>query len=235
LIPGASGGATTGSQALSGCATYRFPLASTRAWTTIGELHTPADTEVASFTYGRKADSYISKAISLDGDVWRLIGGSVRVGDEASSESSTEVGISHGLDRWAKEVRSEFVYTKYRAELVCGGLVVSEHFEIKATDWVGNIRTGADLRYLDDRCYQDHFPYLAEFGANGRFDRNSNRYGTFVGAATVTLGGATVSLNARSGMSRYVRISLKFGLRARHVLCGSNALLPTASRIFAGA
>ena len=58
------------------CATYRFPIASARAWTTIGELHTPADTKLASFTYGRKADSYISKAISFDGTAWKLVGGS---------------------------------------------------------------------------------------------------------------------------------------------------------------
>ena len=236
LIPGASGGATTGSQALSGCATYRFPLASTRAWTTIGELHTPADTEVASFTYGRKADSYISKAISLDGTVWKLVGGSVRVGDEAGSESAAEVGISHGLDRWAKEIRSEFVYTKYRSELVCGGLKVSEQYEIKATDWIGNIRTDADLTYLDDRCYQDHFAYMAVSGRNALVTRDSNRYGKFVGAATVTVGGATVSLDARSGMSRYVRVRWDFGGKtAKHVLCGTDAPLPRSSRIFAGA
>ena len=76
LIPGAAGGATTGSQALAFCATQRLPIGSTRAWTTIGELHTPADTKLASFTYGRKADSYISKAISFDGIAWKLVGGS---------------------------------------------------------------------------------------------------------------------------------------------------------------
>ena len=39
----------------------------------------------------------------------------------------------------------------------------------------------------------------------------SSRYGTFVGAASVTVGGATVSLNARSGMSRYVPVEWEFG------------------------
>jgi len=236
FVPGAAGGASTGSLAYGSCTTYRFPIASARAWTTIGELHTPADTKLASFTYGRKADSYISKAISLDGTIWKLAGGSIKLSDEPGSGSSAEVGISHGLDRWAKEIQSEFLYTKFRAELVCGGLKVSEHFEIKATDWVGNARTGADLTYLDNRCSQDHYQHLAENGRNTFFNRESSRYGTFVGAATVSVAGATVSLNARSGMSRYVRAKWEFGAKsARHVLCGTDALPPTSSRIFAGA
>ena len=88
------------------CTTYRFPIASARAWTTIGELHTPADTELASFTYGRKADSYISKAISLDGSCLESSKGSIKIGDEAGSAAHpAEVGISHGLDRWARRSR----------------------------------------------------------------------------------------------------------------------------------
>ena len=75
-----------------------------------------------------EAASYISKAISLDGTIWKLAGGSIKLSDEAGSGSSAEVGISHGLDRWAKEIQSEFVYTKFRAELVCGGLKVVRAF-----------------------------------------------------------------------------------------------------------
>jgi hypothetical protein len=235
LIPGAAAGAKTGSTAYGGCATWRLPLSSTRAWTTIGELHTPADTDVASFTYGRKADSYVSKAISLDGTLWKLVGGSIRVGDDANSGSSTEAGVSHGLDRWAREIQTEFVYTRYESTLVCGGLTVASHFEIRPTDWVGNVRTGADLRHLDDRCDEEHAQYVAPYGKNASVERNANRYGTFVGAATVTFGGISVALNARSGMSQYVRVSWKFGSKGtKHVLCGIDALLPNASRIFAG-
>ena len=236
LIPGSAGGATTGSLALAFCTTQRLPIGSTRAWTTIGELHTPADTRLASFTYGRKADSYISKAVSFDGTAWKLVGGSIKIGDEASAGSSAEVGISLGLDRWAKEIQSEFIYTKFQVTLVCGGLIADERFEIKATDWVGSLKEGRDARYLDDRCYQDHLQYMAEFPKNGWIARDSNRYGTFVGAASVTIGGATVSLNARSGLSRYVRVRWDFGDKtSKHVLCGTDALLPKSSRIFAGA
>ena len=77
---------------------------------------------------------------------------------------------------------------------------------------------------------------MAEFPKNGWFARDSNRYGTFVGAASVTIGGATVSVNARSGLSRYVRVRWDFGDKtSKHVLCGTDALLPKSSRIFAGA
>ncbi len=144
LVPGAAAGATSGSQAYGSCVTYRFPLASARAWTTIGELHTPADTEVATFTYGRKADSYIAKAFSLDGSFW-VMKGTVRVANETGSTSSATIAYSTKRDRWAHEIQTEFVYTKYRTELWCASpaaVKVSEAYEIRATKWVGSSRLG---------------------------------------------------------------------------------------------
>ncbi len=238
LVPGAAAGATSGSQAYGSCATYRFPLASARAWTTIGELHTPADTEVASFTYGRKADSYIAKAFSLDGSFW-VMKGTVRVANETGSSSSATIAYSTTRDRWAHEIQTEFVYTKYRTELWCASpaaVKVSEAYEIRATKWVGSSRVGADLRRLDDRCAEDHAQYLTPFGNGFTFTRDENRYGTFANAASVTVGGTTLSVSARSGLSRWVVLDWRFGSKStRHVLCGMDAFPPTASRIFAGA
>ena len=238
LIPGSSAGTTTGSTALAGgCVRYRFPLDSRRAWTTIGELHTPADTEVASFTYGQRADSYVSKAFSLDGATW-LVKGMVKVGSEATSSGSSEVSITTPNDRWAREIQTEFVYTRYRVEMWCGVLPAkaSEHYEVRATDWVGNIRTRADLTYLDNRCAQDHAEFMAPIGRDAQFQRDSARYGTFSRAATLTVGTATIELASRSGMSRWVRLSWRFGNKTtRHILCGTDDFPPRSSRIFAGA
>ena len=238
LVPGAAAGATSGSQAYGSCLTYRFPLASARAWTTIGELHTPADTEVATFTYGRKADSYIAKAFSLDGSFW-VMKGTVRVANESGSSSSATIAYSTTRDRWAHEIQTEFVYTKYRTELWCASpaaVKVSEAYEIRATKWVGSSRLGRDLTHLDDRCAEDHAEHLTPFGRGFRFTRDQNRYGTFTNAASVTVGGTAVSLNARSGLSRWVIVDWQFGSKStRHVLCGIDAFPPNASRIYAGA
>ena len=57
------------------------------------------------------------------------------------------------------------------------------------------------LRHLDDRCAEDHAQYLTPFGKGFTFTRDENRYGTFANAASVTVGGTTLSLNARSGLS----------------------------------
>ena len=238
LVPGAAAGATSGSQAYGSCATYRFPVASARAWTTIGELHSPSDTEVATFTYGRKADSYIAKAFSLDGSFW-VMKGSVRVANETGSSSSATIAYSTTRDRWAHEIQTEFVYTKYRTELWCASpaaVKVSEAYEIRATKWVGSSRLGRDLTHLDDRCAEDHAQYMTPFGRGFRFTRDQDRYGTFANAASVTVGGTTLSLNARSGLSRWVIVDWQFGSKStRHVLCGIDAFPPTASRIYAGA
>lgn len=237
LVPGSSGGATTGSTSYVRCATTREPLESKRAWTTIGELHTPIDTNRAVFAYGERADSYISKAVSVDGSVW-LLKGMAKLGKDVTSSNSAVISVDVGYDRWAREIQTEFVYTKFRLELVCASTipVVAEHYEIRPTDWVGSIRTGADLRYLDDRCYQDHFEFMAQYGRDGGFDRSSERYGTFVGAASVSFAGVTVALNARSGLSRWVRVTWDFGNRtSKHILCGTDDMPIRSSRIFAGA
>jgi hypothetical protein len=238
LIPNSVGGATSGSQAYGGCKTLRFPLASARAWTTIGELHTPADTELATFTYGRKADSYISKAFSLDGVIW-VTKGTVRVANESGSSSSATISYPTSADMWAREMQTEFVYTKYRTELWCASpvaVLVSRGFEVRATDWVGSSRLGANLSHLVNRCEEDYGQYIATHARGMKFTRDENKYGTFSNAASVNVGGASLSLSARSGMSKWVTLQWEFGRKfAAHVLCGTDAFPPTSSRIFAGA
>ena len=162
----------------------------------------------------------------------------VKVGSEATSSGSSEVSITTPNDRWAREIQTEFVYTRYRVEMWCGVLPAkaSEHYEVRATDWVGNIRTRADLTYLDNRCAQDHAEFMAPIGRDAQFQRDSARYGTFSRAATLTVGTATIELASRSGMSRWVRLSWRFGNKTtRHILCGTDDFPPRSSRIFAGA
>ena len=165
--------------------------------------------------------------------------GTVRVANETGSSSSATIGYSTTRDRWAHEIQTEFVYTKYRTELWCASpaaVKVSEAYEIRATKWVGSSRLGRDLRHLDDQCAEDHAEYLTPFGRGFRFTRDQNRYGTFTNAASVTVGGTAVSLNGRSGLSRWVIVDWQFGSKStRHVLCGIDAFPPTASRIYAGA
>ncbi len=237
LIPNSAGGATSGSQAYGACVTLRYPLASSRAWTTVGELHTPLDTELATFTYGRKADSYISKAFSLDGFIW-IAKGSVRVANESGSSGSATISYSTSADMWAREIQTEFVYTKYRTELWCSSpaaVKVQQAYEIRATKWVGSSRLGADLRHLDGRCAEDHAEYISSMGRGFDFTRDANRYGTFTNAASVTVGGTALSLSARSGMSRWVTAAWEFGMKSNgHVLCGTDDFPPGASRVFAG-
>jgi hypothetical protein len=113
---------------------------------------------------------------------------------------------------------------------------VGEDFEIRPTAWVGSFRTGADLAGFDNQCLGQYKPFHAVYPKNGTFSRETNRYGTFTGAASVSVGGTTVSVNARSGLSRWVKVNWKFGTAgSKHYLCGNDGFPPVASRIFAGA
>ena len=140
---------------------------------------------------------------------------------------------------WAREIQTEFVYTKYRTELWCSSpaaVMVSRGYEIRATAWVGSSRLGADLQHLDNRCTEDHGQYIATHPRGARFTRDESKYATFPNAASVAVGGTSVTLGARSGMSQWVTLDWKFGIKfPEHVLCGTDDYPPEASRIFAGA
>ena len=238
LIPNSAGGAMSGSQAYGVCTTLRYPLASARAWTTVGELHTPLDTELATFTYGRKADSYISKAFSLDGFIW-FFKGAVRLANESGSSSSATISYPTTADMWAREIQTEFVYTKYRTELWCSS---------PAAAWgLGGTRSGRGTGWEARSSVR-----ICVTSTTGvpRITRSTSRpihearpspgtrtaTATFTNAASVAVGGTSLSFSARSGMSQWVSVSWKFGRKpANHVLCGTDDFPTESSRIFAGA
>ena len=108
--------------------------------------------------------------------------------------------------------------------------------EIRATEWVGSSKLGANLSHLVNRCEEDHVQYIASHPRGARFKRDKEKYATFPSAASVTVGGTSLSLSARSGMSQWVTLEWVFGTKfALHVLCGTDTYPPQASRIFAGA
>ncbi len=165
-----------------------------------------------------------------------------RSADESGSSSIGDDRVSPTTaDLWAQRdpdgVRLHEVPN--RALVLSRGLKVSEQYEIQATDWVGNARTGADL----DLPRQSVLPrittqYLASRTSGMRvFSRESSRYGDFrrsgIGLRgrcdrlSRTHGAGCRATSGRSGSSA--------PRAARHVLCGTDAFPPTSSRIFAGA
>ena len=100
----------------------------------------------------------------------------------------------------------------------------------------GELRLGADLRHLDDRCAEDHFPYVANLQAGLQFTRDDEpvrrrsqrcighrrRHVPDIERAkwNVPVGNGVVEARPKTNT---------------HVLCGTDDYLPRASRIFAGA
>jgi hypothetical protein len=233
---GAAGGGTYAYA--SGCIRLKRLLSTARAWTTIGELHNALDVIESKFSYGRRADSHISKAFSLDGSTWKLKA-SVRIGNDSGENEGGLITKVVPDDNWGHLLESQFVYGRFAIELWCGSpfaVKVGEDYQIQAIKWVGDLRVGPDVSHLDGRCVEDHSQFIATYGPDTEMVRDRNAYATFTKAATVGFGGVSVELNARSGMSESVAQQWRFGTAIdKHYLCGTNDFPIRAKRVFAGA
>jgi hypothetical protein len=238
----------SGSYGYSGCDRQRTVLSTTTASTVIGELHNALDV-TSTFSYGVRADSSIQRAVSADGTVWK-IGGSLKIGNDNGESAGLVVTQNAPSDNWGHELLSQFRYGKVKITMACGSPgsipIVWDTYEIDALKWMGGITPGPDVSVFDHHCSEAtttiggktyHFlDNKAIFGPDSATTRDSNRYGTFTNAASVTFGGLTLSLDARSGMSRWVKQHWTFGHAIQeHWLCGDNNDMSHASHVYAGA
>jgi hypothetical protein len=93
---------------------------------TIGELNNAYRDTTGSFAYGERADSQISVGLSLDGDRWSLEG-STHVGNSESAE----VGIVR-KGRYARRLRSNFIFSKYKYSLCPAPHRGSHYYRIRS-------------------------------------------------------------------------------------------------------
>jgi hypothetical protein len=188
--------------------------------TDIGEWHTAADMN-ETFTYGSTADSDIDVGVDGNNDgVWS-ISGSAHVGNSRSIDINPNRGPN-----WSTMVRSQFVYIKWHWNCAVG-------HTIEADRWVAGWTNGADVSSFDHQCKTTYNQYKTPFQRPGTYKRSSVDYAKF-GAAVNAFGFLT--LGAQSGMSTNAKIHYNFtqGNTQTRYLCGNNALIDNAKRIFAG-
>jgi hypothetical protein len=201
-----------------GC--FKVTDASWTGMTDIGEWHTASDMN-ETFTYGLTADSDIDVGVDGNNDGIWSVSGTAHVGNSRSGD----INPNRGPD-WSTKVKTQFVYIKWHWTCVSG-------HTIEADRWVGGWTNGADVSSFDHQCKTTYNQYKTPFQGPGVYNRSSVDYTKF-GAAVSAFG--FLSLGAQSGMSTNVKIHYNFtqAASATRYLCGSNALIDNAKRIFAG-
>lgn len=187
--------------------------------TVVGELQTPADTQQASFEYGKRADSDVSVAIRAAGGRWAL-SGEHHVGNSRTAS----VGKARAGSNFHGQILSAFDYGRYEHKNSC---VIGTEEVIRPITW----HAESTERFYPSPGCGPNSRFLHRFGPGHKFDRSTERSMVWGGAAEVF--GA--SLSARSGYSEFVSSHWEFGTNeAEHLLCGNDDKIQRATRIYAG-
>src|SRR5439155_7054617 len=200
--------------------------------TIIGELLDARDA-VGTFSFGQGSEHVSNISVGLDlGHGWHL--GAFA---HAATGDTSGVSISNVGDDWAHQLRSDFVYAKYRKQsLNFWGDVCSTWYTIEPKEWVGGgIVPGADESQYLHQCLTTYAKWRVNQGPASSWFRASNKLRTWGAAATVDLGSGGLGLQAWTGASRWVRYDYSFGTRIHdHYLCGNDDYPKRSSRVFAG-
>jgi hypothetical protein len=207
-------------------------LATERDSTIVGELLVARDA-VGTFSFGQGTEHVSNISVGLDfGHGWHL--GAFA---HAATGDTSGVSISSVGDDWARQLRSDFVYAKYRKQtLNPWGDVCSTWYTIEPKEWVGGgIVPGADESQYLHQCLTTYARWRINQGPASSWFRANNKLRTWGAAASVDLGSGGLGLQAWTGASRWVRYDYYFGTRIHdHYLCGNDDYPKRSSRIFAG-
>jgi hypothetical protein len=207
-------------------------VATERDSTIVGELLVARDA-VGTFSFGEGTEHVSNISVGLDfGHGWRL--GAFA---HASTGYTSGVSISNVGEDWAHQLRSDFIYAKYRKQTVnLFGSVCSTWYVIEPKQWVGGgiVPATDESQYLH-QCLTTYRKWHIRQGPGSTWFRARNKLRTWEGAATVGLGSGGLTLSAWTGASRWVRYDYAFGSRIYdHYLCGTNDFPTRSSRVFAG-
>jgi hypothetical protein len=198
-------------------------LSSSTAWTDVGEFHTVGGMS-GYFTY--------AKSNTTDSDIGVVTSGGIR--GPWSSSGSIHVGSGSATtetwnrgSNWSHRVRTQFVYAKQQMYTGCGQPLA--YYRIKATAYAAGALDGVSTSSFDHNC--DIAPYnqwQSPQGAQTTLDRHD--FNAVTWQQGVSVFGATISV--KSGYSTNVWAHWDFS--SFGILCGNDAVVPQATRIWAG-
>lgn len=192
------------------------------AYTVVGELHIGKD-ETASWLYGADKTSDSDIGVGYNYGSGFSISGTLHVGNA----SSTLAGVQDHPANWKHQIKTEFLYVRYKwiNDGTCGGTSGTTYYKVSPASWVAGYEAGADLSQYN--CDNATSAAKQNYGDHGVFSRTSADAYTYGGA--VSVGGATLS--SQNGFSKHVTVSYKMGSNSTHYLCGTNNQKPALSKI----
>ena len=207
-------------------------VATERDSTIIGELLVARDA-VGMFSFGEGTSHVSNISVGVNfGYGWTL-----GAFEHAATGDTSGVSIRNVGDDWAHQLRSDFVYAKYRKQTVdIFGNVCSTWYTIEPKEWVGGgIVPGADESQYLHLCLTAYRQWYVRQGPGSTWFRGSNKLKTWGAAVTVGLGSGGIGLSAWTGASRWVTYDYSFGTQIfDHYLCGNDQYPRRSSRVFAG-
>jgi hypothetical protein len=234
-VPGPSLKAGGGPAVASWCplATKTKTLVATeRDSTIVGELLVARDA-AGQFSFGEGTGHVSNISIGINfGNGW-----AIGAFQHAATGDASGVSIQNIGEDWARVLRSDFIYAKYRKQtLDLFGNVCSTWYTIEPKEWVGGgIVPGADESQYLHQCLTTYRQWKIDQGPGTTWFRAGNKLRTWGIAATVGLGSGGLGVSAWTGASRWVRYDYAFGHSSfDHYLCGNDNLPKRSTRVFAG-
>jgi hypothetical protein len=207
-------------------------VATERDSTIIGELLVARDA-VGEFSFGEGTEHVSNISVGLNfGKGWTL--GAFA---HAATGETSGVSIRNVSEDWARVLRSDFVYGKYRKQtLDLFGNVCSTWYTIEPIEWVGGgiVPSTDESQYLH-KCLTTYRQWYIRQGPGTTWFRASNKLRTWGVAATVGLGSGGLGVEAWTGASRWVTYEYSFGKATfDHYLCGNDNFPRRSTRVLAG-
>jgi hypothetical protein len=229
---GAGGGPKVGASWCPFARKTKTLVATERDSTIVGELLVARDA-VGTFAFGEGTEHVSNISIGLNfGHGWVL-----GAFEHAATGDETGAWIANTGEDWARVIRSDYIYAKYRKQtLDLFGNVCSTWYTIEPKEWVGGgLVPGADESQYLHKCLTTYRQWSIRQGPNSGWFRTSNKLRTWGIAATVGLGSGGLGVQAWTGASRWVTYHYTFGSATfDHYLCGNDNYPRRSTRIFAG-
>jgi hypothetical protein len=192
----------------------------------IGELNNAYPDTRADFTYGERADSWVTTKIEVGAGGFKFHGW-----HHVDNSREAETGKRDARGPYARRMRSNFYFEEAVVHVCPHPGSGSTYEEVRAVRWSGGLstRTQSGTLYV---CYGGN-----DYPTDSFFRRASKRAVKWGPGVTLELpGGISVGLESISGFSRWVRTHYDFGSgTSRHRLCGSGGRDETmAGRIYSG-
>jgi hypothetical protein len=207
------------------CLTWVKQTELPEAWGNVGEIHRWGTAILKdTFSYGATADSIFEIAFSTGTGSW-YVNGTYAIGNSSASGTAAMTAVTSADAATGYMVQAKFKRAEYAQ-------VCTNNKKRQAYAWNGlDIRKGASLTGFDGHCGDTYAQYAHTFTPDQtvwtRSDNQAQWWSQGIDLGVLMAGG-------RSGYSTFVQSTWSFKSGVNKTLCGNDADIGSAHRVFAG-